>query len=337
MKDNPLVSVCCITYNHEPCISQAIESFLMQKTNFPFEIIIHDDASTDRTPGIIREYGKKYPDLIKPIYQKENQYSKGIKPNYTFNYPRAKGKYIALCEGDDYWIDPYKLQKQVDFMEANEDYSLCFTNCKLLDLNGNIMKENYLEKQSEKTFTHLDMPTGAPTQTMLFRKKYLNSIPKSYLTAPGEDSYLEVWLSICGKVKYHNFNSAVYRITNQGVYTGLNDFQRACHAIQTYYAILDIVEKDAIEKFIYILIGAFLRMKKNVKTDSEYLISKSYYNEMWNFLKKEKRLNRINLFAYNRFKLCLIIYYYYDSLLIKVVRHIVPGFAKAAFRKYANL
>ena len=112
-----LVSICCITYNHEKYIRDAIEGFLMQKTDFPFEVLIHDDASTDGTADIIREYETKYPDIIKPIYQTENQYSKGIKISATYNYPRAKGKYIALCEGDDYWIDPYKLQKQVDFLE----------------------------------------------------------------------------------------------------------------------------------------------------------------------------------------------------------------------------
>ena len=87
----------------------------MQKTDFPFEILIHDDASTDGTADIIREYEAKYPDIIKPIYQTENQYSKGIKVSQVYQFPRAKGKYIALCEGDDYWTDPYKLQKQVDF------------------------------------------------------------------------------------------------------------------------------------------------------------------------------------------------------------------------------
>ena len=99
----------------------------MQKTNFRFEAIIHDDASTDGTQEIIREYEKKYPDIIKPIYQKENQYSKGI-PGYITNLisSKCKGKYIALCEGDDYWIDPLKLQKQVDFLESHPDYSCVF-------------------------------------------------------------------------------------------------------------------------------------------------------------------------------------------------------------------
>ncbi len=122
----PLVSISCITYNHAKYIRDAIEGFLMQKTNFKFEILIHDDASTDGTYDIIKRYELKYPSVIFPIYQKKNQYSQGVMISPTYNWPRARGKYIALCEGDDYWTDPMKLQKQVDFMEANPDYALCF-------------------------------------------------------------------------------------------------------------------------------------------------------------------------------------------------------------------
>jgi len=109
MADDIVVSISCITYNHAPYIRQCLDGFVMQKTTFPFEILIHDDASTYGTPDIIREYEAKYPGLIKPIYQTENQHSKGVKISQTFNWPRARGKDIALCEGDDYWTDPYKL------------------------------------------------------------------------------------------------------------------------------------------------------------------------------------------------------------------------------------
>jgi glycosyltransferase involved in cell wall biosynthesis len=119
------VSICCIAYNHEYFISDTIEGFLKQKTSFPFEIILHDDASTDRTQEVIFGYASKFPDLIIPILQKENQFKKGIKPLQNIVFPMARGKYIALCEGDDYWTDEYKLQKQVDFLEGHEDYSLC--------------------------------------------------------------------------------------------------------------------------------------------------------------------------------------------------------------------
>lgn len=101
----------------------------MQKTTFPFEILIHDDASPDGTADIIREYEKKYPLLIKPIYQTENQYSQGkTSVSATWNFPSAKGKYIALCEGDDYWIDENKLQMQADFLEKNPEYGMCYTD-----------------------------------------------------------------------------------------------------------------------------------------------------------------------------------------------------------------
>ena len=124
-KSIPVVSICCVAYNHVHFIRQCLDGFVMQKTNFPFEVLIHDDASTDGTQDIIREYEAKYPDIIKPIYQKENQYSKGVRVSLVYNYSRVRGKYVALCEGDDYWTDPYKLQKQVDFLEAHPDYVMC--------------------------------------------------------------------------------------------------------------------------------------------------------------------------------------------------------------------
>src|SRR5690554_319935 len=101
----PLVSICCLAFNHEKYIEICLEGFLFQKTTFPFEVLIHDDASTDRTAEIIKEYERKYPHIIKSIYQTQNQYSKGVGVNRVFNFPRAQGKYIAMCEGDDYWTD----------------------------------------------------------------------------------------------------------------------------------------------------------------------------------------------------------------------------------------
>mgnify|MGYP003311220885 CR=1 FL=1 len=113
----------------------------MQKTDFAFEVLVHDDASTDKSAEIIREYTAKYPDIFKPIYQTENQYSRGVKISATFLYPQANGKYIALCEGDDYWTDPLKLQKQVDFLEANPEYVMCSHRFKVFKQNENVMAD----------------------------------------------------------------------------------------------------------------------------------------------------------------------------------------------------
>lgn len=124
---NSIISISCITYNHKPFIRTCIENILSQNTTFSLEILIHDDASTDGTKEIIEEYREKYPDIIFPYFQTDNQYNKGVRGFMAkYNFPRCNGKYIALCEGDDYWTDPYKLQKQVDFLEAHPDYSGCY-------------------------------------------------------------------------------------------------------------------------------------------------------------------------------------------------------------------
>lgn len=114
-----------MTYNHEDYISDALESFIMQKTNFNYEVLVHDDASTDSTAEIVKRYAEKYPDIIKPIFQKENQYSQSVPIGATFVYPLTRGKYFAFCEGDDYWTDPYKLQKQFDALEKHPEIDIC--------------------------------------------------------------------------------------------------------------------------------------------------------------------------------------------------------------------
>ena len=124
MKGSPLVTIRCTVYNHEPYLRQCLDGFVMQQTTFPFEAIVHDDASTDGSADIIREYAEKYPDIIKPIYETENQYSKGKVPEIMIAATHPDSKYIATCEGDDYWTDPHKLQIQVDFLESHPDYYL---------------------------------------------------------------------------------------------------------------------------------------------------------------------------------------------------------------------
>ena len=139
------VSVLCTTYNHEHCLRKCLDSFLAQKTNFKFEVIVHDDASTDNTQDIVREYAEKYPNIIVPIHQKENQDSKDVAILDGIMFPMSKGKYIAICEGDDYWCDELKLQRQFDFMEKNPDFIGCFHNT---------IKHDLLCKQKDKKFNH---------------------------------------------------------------------------------------------------------------------------------------------------------------------------------------
>lgn len=134
-----VVSVCCLCYNHEKYIRQALDSILSQKTNFPFEIIVHDDASRDRSVAIIREYQEKYPGIIRPIFQKENQYSRGASISRDFLYPAAKGEFIAITECDDFWCDDNKLQKQIDALRANPDCIFCAHQTQLSREDGSIL------------------------------------------------------------------------------------------------------------------------------------------------------------------------------------------------------
>ena len=126
MNTDPVVSVICLTHNQEQFVRDCLEGFLMQQTSFPFEVMVYDDASTDNTPDIIKDYAAQYPNIFKPTLYQSNNYSKGL--GYVGFYDgikKAKGKYVAYCEGDDYWTDPGKLQKQVDFLEAHPDYEVC--------------------------------------------------------------------------------------------------------------------------------------------------------------------------------------------------------------------
>jgi glycosyltransferase involved in cell wall biosynthesis len=216
--EKPLVSVCCITYNHENFIAQAIEGFLIQKTNFPIEIIIHDDASTDNTQQVIRQYFEKYPELIVPIFQTENQYSKKVDIEEVIVFPSARGKYIALCEGDDYWTDPYKLQKQVDFLEENPDYGMVYTKARAFEQQSNTYIKTVFGKPF-KSFESLFFNIGIPTLTTVFRssqfKEYNSDIlPNSFRWKMGD---YPRWLYIARKSKLHLIDeiTATYRILSE--------------------------------------------------------------------------------------------------------------------------
>lgn len=209
-----LVSVCCCAYNQENYVARALDSFLMQKTRFGIEVLVHDDASTDRTADIIREYASEYPEIIKPVCQTENKYSRGIKVNKVYNFSRAKGKYIALCEGDDYWNDPFKLQKQADAMEADADCSLCVHSANIVTAEG---MESGIKRPSigEKTYSPEEVIRGGggmfATNSMFFPAEYASQLPEFYNNCPIGDYPLAIFLSFKGKVLYLDEPMSTYR------------------------------------------------------------------------------------------------------------------------------
>lgn len=220
----PLVSICTAVYNHEPYLRKCFDGFLMQKTNFAFEVLVHDDASTDNSAEIIREYTEKHPEIFKPIYQKENQYSKGVKVSATYQFPRAKGKYIALCEGDDYWTDPLKLQKQVDFLETHPDYVMCSHRFKIFKQQENLITDDWYGEVSEGTHYDLNALINGKwffhPLTVMFRTDIYDS--EKYSKYPySMDAVLFYHLLKKGKGYMLPDKMAVYRIHSGGVWSGI--------------------------------------------------------------------------------------------------------------------
>lgn len=213
MSQKPLVAIRCITYNHEAYIRDALEGFVMQQTDFPFVAIVHDDASTDGTADIIREYAAKYPHIIKPIYETENQYSKrdGSIPRIMNEACEKTGaKYYALCEGDDYWTDSLKLQKQVDFLETHPDYSLIFHPVKFIDQEKNV-HSNYCVL-NEGTYTIYDVlgPYCISTCSVVLKKDVIKVRPHHQDFQVG-DRVLWCAASRVGKLYCINQIMGVYR------------------------------------------------------------------------------------------------------------------------------
>lgn len=216
--ETPLVTIRCLAYNHERYISDALDGLLMQKTDFPFEILIHDDASTDRTADIIREYEKKYPHIMRPIYEIENQYSKRDGSLRRIMNQNVKGKYIAYCEGDDYWTSPYKLQRQIRYMENNPDCSMTFHAVNYVK-DGSVIK-NDRRSAKECDFTTDDLIRGGgffcATLSLCLRAKDSFCTPKYRKISLVGDYPMQVMMSTKGRVHYFPQVMGCYRVSSIG-------------------------------------------------------------------------------------------------------------------------
>jgi len=250
--NSPLVSICTLVYNHEPYLRECFDGFLMQKTNFAFEVLVHDDASTDGSVDIIREYTDKYPHIFKPIYQKENQYSRGVKVSATFQFPRAKGKYIALCEGDDYWTDPLKLQKQVDFLESHPGYVMCWHQCRFYYQEEDKFTIDYpmngIDSITSSDFLKgLSMPQ---TLTLLYKREALDLKVHEKSKFVG-DIVLYYMLLMHGKGHCIGEVMGVYRIHGSGVWSGANPEKKFLWELKARMSIYEIDPQR--ETAIYLL------------------------------------------------------------------------------------
>jgi len=223
---NPLVTVSLVAFNQAAFIREAIESCLTQKTQFAYEIIIHDDASTDNTAEIILEYAEKYPEIIRPIIQTENQFSKGTEINAQIIIPQAKGKYIAFLEADDYWIDPSKLQTQVDYLESNPDVVMCFTATKRMFPNSSKEpKINRFQNRDTRCEIKDVIRYGGSLVDMgsaVVQRSIFNKIPDWYYYAQTWDLTVPLLSLLHGKIQYMNQVTSVYRYNVSGSWTQKN-------------------------------------------------------------------------------------------------------------------
>lgn len=219
-KDQPLVAIYMITYNHERYIGQAIEGVLIQKANFKIKLFIGEDCSTDNTRAICQDYAKKYPDLIELICTKENNIIVNS-TNVRNACIESGAKYIAFCEGDDYWTDPIKLQKQVDFLEANSDFSVCFSGVTIVDEIGEQLDDKYPRKEGDVyTIEDVILTTRniVPTPTKIFRSILPNPLPDFYINGYlSGDICLQLLLADKGKMKYLPEKMAAYRNHQGGI------------------------------------------------------------------------------------------------------------------------
>ncbi len=210
-EQTPLVTVRSLVYNHEPYLRDCINGFLIQKTNFKFEVHLHDDASTDRSQAIIKEYAEKHPDIIKPFFEEENQYSKGM--NALLNWGEVKTKYVALCEGDDYWTDPNKLQMQVDFLESHPEYSMCFHDVAIKAEEGREWYDVF-GKLEDRDYTGMEnmVTWSVPTCSMVMRREVYLSRPMNPKFTMG-DNVVVLTASRMGKIRCIPKKMGVYRLT----------------------------------------------------------------------------------------------------------------------------
>lgn len=289
--NKPLVSICSITYNHAPYIRECLDGFLMQKTDFPFEIIINDDCSTDGTTEIIKEYVKKYPDIIHPIFHNTNQYQKGIRGIFEqFVYPNANGKYIALCEADDYWTDPFKLQKQVDFLNANAEYGMIYTKTKFFYQNS-LSFSNSNWGGPYTTFEDLiTLPYCIPTASILLRKsiieKYLTHWEINKTSWKMGDYPLSLFTALSSKIYFLPETTAVYRVLSSSA-SHFENIEKSISFLNSVYEV----------KKYFIGISNYNKLNKTIEASYDWEIWRRAlkYNN-FNLAKETARKLRSNSF-----------------------------------------
>ena len=282
-----------ITYNHEGFIEKALKGIVSQKTNFNFEIVIGEDRSTDSTREICKKYAENYSNIN---LLREEKINLGVNQNANRTFRSCNGKYIAICEGDDYWIDPFKLQKQVDFLEKNHEYVLVHHNAKTINEEGNIINESNLSPANRADLSKEDLQKGKviSTLTICFRN-IINDFPNEFYKVPIPDLFLVSLLGKHGKAKYMpEIEPAMYREHSGGVWSSLNLQKRTRAKIITWNLMAQyfkrIGDKELYEFYLKRASASFptlIKLSLQNKDFRETMDASTHFifNNKWNELK----------------------------------------------------
>jgi len=297
------VSVFLICYDHEKYIAKAIESIVTQKVNFDFELVIGEDFSKDNTRGVCEQYAALYPAIIKLLPSDKNY---GPMGNTIRTLYACTGEYIAMCEGDDYWTDPHKLQKQANFLDANLDYSMCFSDTEIVDEMGwNLPDEKYFPKIQKDTITIEDIILSdvslIPTATLFFRNLLPNPFPDFYYHTFSGDLFLHLLLAEKGKAKYFDYKTAAYRNHSGGLTKSPTQIEKTYNSIFQFY--IDV------NKYFNFKYDALIRQRLFEMTKTRLIYGsrekkglekiKYYFKTMPNYIKYSKRINFKELAYYH--------------------------------------
>ncbi len=309
MPDNPLVSILMITFNQEKFITQAIESALMQRVNFKYEIVIGEDCSTDRTRDIILEYQRKNRDRVKLLLQNKNV---GMHKNFVDTYCACRGKYIALLEGDDYWTDPHKLQKQLDFLEKNPDFAICFHNMRITCENE--PKFNRVSNSKQKEITTIrDLATDnyIYTASCVFRNN-LHEIPDWFYQCPVGDYPLHLLNAQYGKIKFIDKVMGVYRVHEGGIWENRSSSYR----IAKWVEMLEIIRYRFNEDTNNVLEN---RLCNYSYTLARYHLNNCEYDKCYFYIKKMRNSNHNSI---NSLRIMFLLpIYFFKNHMHKIFSH----------------
>jgi glycosyltransferase involved in cell wall biosynthesis len=273
--ESSMVSVCMLAYNLDKYVAQAIESVLMQKTNFRIKLVIGEDNSTDNTRQICLKYKKLYPNLIKLNL---NNHNIGMQRNFINTIKSCEGKYLAILDADDYWTDEYKLQKQIDFLEANPDYIVCFHNSEIVDDNTGKIIGKCFNKQIKDTYTHKDILYNSiqPTLTTVFRNHLVTEFPEWFYHTFATDMSFFILLSKYGKSKYIDEVMSTYRVHLGGTYSSKSRISTLSLSILPLIKLRDHIEPEymhILNSTIYyrrfLLIKQYIKRKRFIEGRKE--------------------------------------------------------------------